>query len=186
MWSYNLDLLCSFVVSQSSRSSLASRSQRQTSQHHNGLQSCAGEWNWSRFKGQFRCGNEPYRKRASHIPAETIPPAGRRREALPYRYKLLRFGDLRYLNWAMRLLGTARANIAATYEHPEGTQEGNWAREHQNQTVCLFTRPSLKSTGWPSVQVLQQHCDYFDQVRIASLHTVPRALFSHAYRIKMA
>ncbi|KAL6896485.1 Caleosin domain-containing protein [Trichoderma evansii] len=41
--------------------------------------------------------------------------------------------------------GTPRANIAATYEHPEGTQEGNWAREHLNQTV------------------LQQHCDYFDQ-----------------------
>ncbi|KAL7899333.1 Caleosin related domain-containing protein [Trichoderma sp. TUCIM 5745] len=41
--------------------------------------------------------------------------------------------------------GTPRANIAATYEHPKGTQEGNWAREHQDQTV------------------LQQHCDYFDQ-----------------------
>lgn len=42
-------------------------------------------------------------------------------------------------------IGTPRANIAATYEHPEGTQEGNWAREHQNQTVCLATISSSKS-----------------------------------------
>ncbi|KAM0258098.1 hypothetical protein ACHAQJ_004003 [Trichoderma viride] len=41
--------------------------------------------------------------------------------------------------------GTPRANLAATYEHPKGTQESSWAREHQNQTV------------------LQQHCDFFDQ-----------------------
>ncbi|KAH6607549.1 hypothetical protein Trco_003862 [Trichoderma cornu-damae] len=42
-------------------------------------------------------------------------------------------------------IGTPRANLAATYEHPEGTQASNWAREHQKQTV------------------LQQHCDFFDQ-----------------------
>ncbi|KAL7938007.1 Caleosin related domain-containing protein [Trichoderma chlorosporum] len=41
--------------------------------------------------------------------------------------------------------GTPRANVAATYDQPEGSQAGNWAKEHQNQTV------------------LQQHCDYFDQ-----------------------
>ncbi|KAL7802160.1 Caleosin related domain-containing protein [Trichoderma aethiopicum] len=41
--------------------------------------------------------------------------------------------------------GTARANVAATYEQPQGSQAGNWAKEHRNQTV------------------LQQHCDYFDQ-----------------------
>ncbi|KAK4080360.1 hypothetical protein Trihar35433_1465 [Trichoderma harzianum] len=41
--------------------------------------------------------------------------------------------------------GTPRANIAATYDQPEGSQAGNWAKEHQNQTV------------------LQQHCDYFDR-----------------------
>ncbi|KAL7789023.1 Caleosin domain-containing protein [Trichoderma ceciliae] len=41
--------------------------------------------------------------------------------------------------------GISRANVAASYDHPEGTQEGNWANEHQNQTV------------------LQQHCDFFDQ-----------------------
>ncbi|TFB03470.1 putative peroxygenase 3 [Trichoderma ghanense] len=41
--------------------------------------------------------------------------------------------------------GTPRANIAATYEQPHGSQASNWAKAHQNQTV------------------LQQHCDYFDQ-----------------------
>ena len=31
--------------------------------------------------------------------------------------------------------GTARANIAPSKESPNGTQEGNWAKEHQHQTV---------------------------------------------------
>lgn len=40
--------------------------------------------------------------------------------------------------------GTARANVAATYEKPQGTTEDIWAERHKDQTV------------------LQQHCDFFD------------------------
>ncbi|CCF32576.1 hypothetical protein CH063_04936 [Colletotrichum higginsianum] len=40
--------------------------------------------------------------------------------------------------------GTPRANIAATYEKPNGTTERGWAQRHRHQTV------------------LQQHCDFFD------------------------
>ncbi|KAI9739865.1 MAG: hypothetical protein M1818_004921 [Claussenomyces sp. TS43310] len=40
--------------------------------------------------------------------------------------------------------GTARANKAATVEAPNGTQQGDWARKHKDQTV------------------LQQHCAFFD------------------------
>jgi hypothetical protein len=32
--------------------------------------------------------------------------------------------------------GTARATIAPTNENPNGTTDGNWARENQHQTVC--------------------------------------------------
>ncbi|KAG4220624.1 hypothetical protein PC116_g30897, partial [Phytophthora cactorum] len=42
--------------------------------------------------------------------------------------------------------GTARANIAATYEKPFGTTEDGWARRHKDKTV------------------LQQHCEFFDFV----------------------
>lgn len=31
--------------------------------------------------------------------------------------------------------GTARANYAPTEEKPDGTTEGNWAKNHQHQTV---------------------------------------------------
>jgi peroxygenase len=31
--------------------------------------------------------------------------------------------------------GTARATLAATQEHPEGTKKDNWAQRHQHQTV---------------------------------------------------
>ncbi|KAH6652973.1 Caleosin related protein-domain-containing protein [Truncatella angustata] len=41
-------------------------------------------------------------------------------------------------------IGTARANIAATYEKPQGTTEDGWASRHKDQTV------------------LQQHCEFFD------------------------
>ncbi|KAF6823293.1 caleosin domain containing protein [Colletotrichum plurivorum] len=40
--------------------------------------------------------------------------------------------------------GTPRANIAATYDHPDGTTENGWAKAHRHQTV------------------LQQHCSFFD------------------------
>ncbi|KAH8894166.1 Caleosin-domain-containing protein [Thozetella sp. PMI_491] len=40
--------------------------------------------------------------------------------------------------------GTARANVAATYDHPDGTTTGGWAEHHKHQTV------------------LQQHCAFFD------------------------
>jgi len=32
-------------------------------------------------------------------------------------------------------IGTARANIAAIVENPEGTQKGDWARKYRDQTV---------------------------------------------------
>ncbi|KAF9555417.1 hypothetical protein EC968_008947, partial [Mortierella alpina] len=40
--------------------------------------------------------------------------------------------------------GTARANIAATAAHPDGTTKNNWAARHTDKTV------------------LQQHCAFFD------------------------
>jgi peroxygenase len=40
--------------------------------------------------------------------------------------------------------GTARANEAASVEHPNGTQQDDWARRHRDQTV------------------LQQHIAFFD------------------------
>ncbi|OTA62611.1 Caleosin-domain-containing protein [Hypoxylon sp. EC38] len=40
--------------------------------------------------------------------------------------------------------GTARANVAATYEKPYGTTENGWDVRHKDKTV------------------LQQHCDFFD------------------------
>ncbi|KAF9184226.1 hypothetical protein BGZ51_003471 [Haplosporangium sp. Z 767] len=43
------------------------------------------------------------------------------------------------------LAGTARANIAASIEHPEGTIDANWSIDHANQTV------------------LQQHVQFFDR-----------------------
>ncbi|KAI0395209.1 Caleosin-domain-containing protein [Xylariaceae sp. FL0594] len=40
--------------------------------------------------------------------------------------------------------GTARVNIAATYDRPYGTTEGGWDQKHRDKTV------------------LQQHCEFFD------------------------
>ena len=34
--------------------------------------------------------------------------------------------------------GTARANIAATVENPEGMQKGDWARRYKDQTVRRY------------------------------------------------
>ncbi|KAG6144506.1 hypothetical protein E4U22_005558 [Claviceps purpurea] len=44
-------------------------------------------------------------------------------------------------------IGTARANMAATHDHPQGTNKNNWAERHQHQSV------------------LQQHCEFFDRDR---------------------
>ncbi|KAG6011194.1 hypothetical protein E4U54_008223 [Claviceps lovelessii] len=44
-------------------------------------------------------------------------------------------------------IGTARANMAATHGHPQGTNKNNWAERHQGQSV------------------LQQHCEFFDRDR---------------------
>jgi peroxygenase len=41
--------------------------------------------------------------------------------------------------------GEARANLAPSYEHPEGTTSADWNKKHAHQTV------------------LQQHCDFFDR-----------------------
>ncbi|OIW30458.1 Caleosin-domain-containing protein [Coniochaeta ligniaria NRRL 30616] len=43
--------------------------------------------------------------------------------------------------------GVARANLAPTYDKPEGTTEDDWAERHKHQSV------------------LQQHLDFFDQDR---------------------
>ncbi|KAF2204461.1 Caleosin-domain-containing protein [Delitschia confertaspora ATCC 74209] len=43
--------------------------------------------------------------------------------------------------------GTARANIAPSFENPNGTTENDWAKNHSHQTV------------------LQQHIDFFDTDR---------------------
>ncbi|EGY20893.1 caleosin domain-containing protein [Verticillium dahliae VdLs.17] len=43
--------------------------------------------------------------------------------------------------------GTARANLAPTYDQPKGTTDNNWAMDHRHQTV------------------LQQHVEFFDQDR---------------------
>jgi len=49
--------------------------------------------------------------------------------------------------------GTARANIAATFAHPQGTQKADWANRHQDKTVlqqhCLFFNPSGSGVIWP-------------------------------------
>jgi len=45
---------------------------------------------------------------------------------------------------ALQDAGTARATIAASQEHPNGTTENGYAARHRNRTV------------------LQQHCDYWD------------------------
>lgn len=39
--------------------------------------------------------------------------------------------------------GTARANIAATYEKPYGTTEGGWASRHADKTVSSAHSPGL-------------------------------------------
>ena len=41
-------------------------------------------------------------------------------------------------------IGVARASIASSSDHPNGTVEGNWNKQHKDRTV------------------LQQHCDFFD------------------------
>jgi len=46
---------------------------------------------------------------------------------------------------ALQDAGTARATIAASREHPNGTTEGGYAARHQDRTV------------------MQQHCDYWDK-----------------------
>ncbi|KAK5243999.1 hypothetical protein LTR43_011544 [Exophiala xenobiotica] len=34
--------------------------------------------------------------------------------------------------------GTARANVAASREYPNGTTKGDWAQRHQHQTVATM------------------------------------------------
>ena len=43
--------------------------------------------------------------------------------------------------------GTARANIAASNESPDGTSQDNWAQDHKHQTVCpvLLRLPHITS-----------------------------------------
>ena len=41
--------------------------------------------------------------------------------------------------------GTARANIAASNESPNGTLQDNWAEKHKHQTVRLFPSQTIRS-----------------------------------------
>lgn len=49
--------------------------------------------------------------------------------------------------------GTARANVAATPSHPDGTTANNWAANHAHQTVlqqhCAFFDPDHDGIIWP-------------------------------------
>lgn len=62
--------------------------------------------------------------------------------------------------------GTARANTAASAEHPDGTKEDDWAAHHQHQTVSAQS-PRVEPTtkllhSDAAIQVLQQHINFFD------------------------
>ncbi|KAF1957961.1 caleosin domain-containing protein [Byssothecium circinans] len=59
--------------------------------------------------------------------------------------------------------GTARANIAPSTSHPNGTTENNWSTEHSHQTA------------------LQQHCDFFDTDHDGIIW--PRDTFTGFYRL---
>ncbi|KZT11008.1 Caleosin-domain-containing protein [Laetiporus sulphureus 93-53] len=59
-------------------------------------------------------------------------------------YKRNPYNPTQSENARLRNPGTARANLAASLEAPQGTQTDSWAAKHSHQTV------------------LQQHCDYFD------------------------
>ncbi|KAJ9133902.1 Caleosin-domain-containing protein [Coniochaeta hoffmannii] len=48
--------------------------------------------------------------------------------------------------------GVARANLAPSYDKPEGTTDNDWAERHKHQSV------------------LQQHLDFFDQDRDGIIH----------------
>ena len=62
--------------------------------------------------------------------------------------------------------GTARANIAASAEHCDGTKENDWAARHQHQTVNSFLPTTETHTQRLTIstthQVLQQHVSFFD------------------------
>lgn len=62
-----------------------------------------------------------------------------------------------------RTVGTARANLAPSAEHPQGTTENGWAKKHSHQSV------------------LQQHCDFFDRDRDGILW--PQDTFIGFYRL---
>ena len=60
--------------------------------------------------------------------------------------------------------GTARANVAPSNESPNGTTEDDWARNHRHQTVSLSCGgPEAINLTLTSVQVVQQHVDYWDR-----------------------
>jgi len=50
-------------------------------------------------------------------------------------------------------IGTPRANIAASFEAPNGTQQGDWAEKRKNMTVlqqhCYFFDSDLDGIIWP-------------------------------------
>jgi len=68
--------------------------------------------------------------------ARAIPDLGITEERLPF----IQHED----EQRIKHTGTARANIAASYQKPDGTTESNWAARNQHRTV------------------LQQHCLFFD------------------------
>ena len=73
----------------------------------------------------------------------------------------LPFPKLTNPNWH-KCPGTARANIAASVESPNGTQKDNWAERYKTKPYVIFS-PSLRGAlGWKWNQILQQHLSFFD------------------------
>lgn len=72
----------------------------------------------------------------NHAQAALYPPKKAYAVALEeYPVTLERLPYVPSANDALVDPGTARANVAATREKPDGTTERNWAKEHQHQTV---------------------------------------------------
>jgi peroxygenase len=60
--------------------------------------------------------------------------------------------------------GTARANIAASNESPNGTSQDNWAENHKHQTVCISGLLFADHSSLLTIhQVVQQHVVYWDK-----------------------
>nr|XP_036581158.1 caleosin domain containing protein [Colletotrichum truncatum]KAF6789426.1 caleosin domain containing protein [Colletotrichum truncatum] len=98
--------------------------------------------------------------------------------------------------------GTPRANIAATFEHPNGTTENDWAKKHRHQTVktikkiileTLVLKLTLSITGPTATLRLLRHrqrwCDMahghilgLSQIGIRNI-PIPRRRFHYSQQL---